>query len=76
MNVRSERIAGALSGRAGLAGIRWLSLGAEPRELVQRELAALLPRAEMLGACHLRYAEMKIKRNFKLSAYYDVEIPS
>ncbi len=76
MNVRPARIAGALSGRAGLAGIRWLLLGAEPREVVQRELAALLPRAETLGACHLRYAKMSVKRNFKLSAYYDVEIPS
>ncbi len=64
----------AMSGRTGLAGIRWLLLGSEPRDLVRRKLNLLLPTPELLGACHLRHAKLRIKPDVKLSAYYSMDL--
>ena len=67
-------LADALSGRAGLKGVRWLLLGAEPREVLRHELSALLSAPGMLGASHLRHAKFRVKPDVKLSAYFDVSI--
>ena len=67
-------VADALSGRGGLESVRWLVLGAEPREVLRRELSALLFAPEMLGACRLRHAKFRVEPDVKLSAYYDIDI--
>jgi len=64
----------ALSGRAGLAGLRWLLVDPEPRGALRRELSALLSAPEMLGALHLRHARFRLRPDIRLSAYYDVDI--
>lgn len=67
-----QDITNALSGRAGLDGICWLLLDAQPQELLRRELAALLPSAALLGDGRLHRAKYKPGRY--LQAYYDLTI--
>lgn len=65
-------VADALSGRAGIAGVQWLLLDSEPHEALRRQLAALLPSAELLGPCRLHRAKYKPGRH--LTAYYAVSL--
>ena len=65
-------IADVVSAQAGLVGVQWALLGRPARQILRRELAALLPNSAMLGSCRLRRAKFKPGR--KLSAYYDVAI--
>ena len=64
-------LADALSGRAGLKGIRWMFTGA-PREMLRRELGALLPTLKMLGPCRLLQARFRPGR--RLVALYQVRV--
>lgn len=61
----------ALSGSAGLEGIRWMLTGA-PHRALRRELASLLATPGMLGPCYLRLARFRPAR--RLTAFYDVHI--
>ncbi len=67
-------LACALSGNAGLAGLRWLLLGSESRDVQRRELSTMLSPLHVLGACHLRHARFRLRPDVKLSAYFDVDI--
>ncbi|MFN2489618.1 MAG: aminoglycoside phosphotransferase family protein [Actinomycetota bacterium] len=62
----------ALSGRAGLEGVRWLLLAPAVRRSLRRELSALLPSSELLGPCRLYRAKFKPGR--KLKAYYNASL--
>jgi len=64
-------IADALSGSAGLEGIRWM-LTRAPLRALRGELGAMLTDPGMLGSCHLR--RVRFKPGHKLIAYYDVNI--
>ncbi len=64
-------LAAALSGRAGLEGVRWLLTGA-PHRALRRELGALLSSPDRLGSCRLRSARLKPGRWF--AAFYDVDM--
>ena len=64
-------IADALSGSAGLEGIRWM-LTRAPLRALRHELAALLTDPGMLGSCYLR--RVRFKPGHKLIAYYDATI--
>ena len=64
------QITEALSGSAGLEGIRWMLTGTPLGEL-RRELGALLIDPGMLGPCRLRRVRFKPGR---LTANYDVHI--
>lgn len=64
-------IAEALSGSAGLEGIRWV-LTRAPLRALRRELGALLTDPGMLGPCYLR--RVRFKPGHKLIAYYEVII--
>jgi hypothetical protein len=64
-------LADALSGRAGLEGIRWM-LTRAPFRALRRELGALLIDPAMLGPCHLR--RVRFKPGHKLLADYDATI--
>jgi aminoglycoside phosphotransferase (APT) family kinase protein len=61
--------ADVLSGDAGLAGVRWMLLGPNPRRVLRRELAAMLGDPHVLASCRLRRAKFKPRR--KLTAYYE-----
>jgi aminoglycoside phosphotransferase (APT) family kinase protein len=63
-------LADVLSGDAGLAGVRWLLRGPEPRRVLRRGLATMLADPQVLGPCRLRRAKFKPGR--KLTAYYEV----
>jgi len=63
--------ADALSGIAGLEGIRWMLAGT-PLRALRRELAALLTPPSRLGPSHLRLSRFSPGR--KLEAFYDVHI--
>lgn len=65
------RIADALSGSAGLEGIRWI-LTRVPSRALRRELSALLIPPNVLGPCRLRLTRFKPGRRF--SAFYDAQI--
>jgi aminoglycoside phosphotransferase (APT) family kinase protein len=60
----------ALSGQAGLSGLRWLLAGSASRRVLRVELAALLGDGSALGRCHLRVARFRPGR--RLRAYFDV----
>src|SRR6266540_1810769 len=61
----------ALSGRAGLAGVQWLLLGAPAREALRGALNDMLNHDAILGAMTLQRAKYKPGRH--LTAYYTVE---
>ncbi len=63
-------VADALSGSAGLEGIRWM-LNGTPLRALRRELGALLTAPDMLGSCQLRRVRFKPGQ---LLVYYDVHI--
>ena len=65
-------IADALSGHAGVKGIRWMLLAGAPHKALRRELCALLPSANMLGSCYVRHARFKPGR--RLRANYDIRL--
>jgi hypothetical protein len=65
-------LADALSGRAGIDGVRWMLLGAGPQSAVHRVLGGLLRDGHSLTRCDLYRAKFKPGR--KLSAWYLVEI--
>jgi aminoglycoside phosphotransferase (APT) family kinase protein len=65
-------LADALSGDAGLAGVRWLLLERGPRRLLRHELATMLGDRHVLGPCRLRRAKFKPGR--KLTAYYEADL--
>jgi hypothetical protein len=62
----------AMSGRAGVAGARWLVLSGSARKVLRRTLAGLLPDGEPIGAMRLHRA--KFKPAGKLTAFYDVQV--
>jgi aminoglycoside phosphotransferase len=65
-------VAHALSGDAGLAGVRWLLLDPRPRHALRHELAGMLEVAYALGPCRLRRAKFKPGR--KLTAYFEADL--
>jgi aminoglycoside phosphotransferase (APT) family kinase protein len=65
-------LADGLSGRGGLEGVQCLLRGRSARQLLRRELAALLEHPHTPGPCRLRRAKFKPGR--KLTAYYDLQL--
>ena len=65
-------VADVLSGSAGLAGVRWLLLATTPRQLLRRELEALLASPGQVARCRIRRATFKPGR--RLAACYDVDL--
>ncbi len=86
MGIRAERSAeicnvngmelreNAASGRAGMAGLRWLLLGPESRRVVRHRLQSMLFDPLILGLCHLRHARFRLTPDAKLAAYYQADI--
>ncbi len=60
----------ALSGRAGVDGVRWVLLAPPLRQVLRQQLRGLLGEPGTLGACRLHRAKFKPGR--KLSAWYEV----
>jgi hypothetical protein len=68
---RAKKVADALSGRAGLGGVRWLLAGG-PRRALRHELSALLCSPWVLVSCRLARARLRLQPDVKLTSYYDV----
>src|SRR5919108_3470280 len=66
------QISDVVAGRAGLAGVRWVLLGAHVRRGLRDVLRTALPAPNVLGPCRLRRAKLKPAR--KLSAWYDAYV--
>jgi len=60
----------ALSGHAGVDGVRWALLAPPVRQVLRQELRGLLTDPAALGTCRLHRAKFKPGR--KLSAWYEV----
>jgi aminoglycoside phosphotransferase (APT) family kinase protein len=65
-------IADALSGRAGIAGVRWALLGRESRDVVAERLHSLLSDGAEVTSWHLYRAKFKPDR--RLNAHFHVTI--